>query len=58
MTWECLEGKKIRITALWAISNTISRTFFRAKQLGEKGGKFLFAVEIAHKAFILILLSL
>ena len=35
-----------------------SSTFLRAKQVGEKRGKFQLAVEIAHKAVILILLSL
>ena len=36
----------------------ISRAFLRAKQVGEKRGKFQFVVEIAHKALIQILLSL
>ena len=36
----------------------ISRTFLRAKQVGKKGGNFQFVVEIAHRAVILILLSL
>ena len=36
----------------------ISRTFLRAKQVGEKRGRFQHFVEIAHKAVILILISL
>ena len=36
----------------------ISRTFLRAKQVGEKPGRFQFVVEITHKAVILILISL
>ena len=36
----------------------ITRASLRAKQVGEKRGKFQFAVEISHKAVILILLSL
>ena len=34
----------------------ISRTFLRAKQVGEK--RFQFVIEIAHKAVVLILISL
>ena len=36
----------------------ISRTFLRAKQVGEKRGRFQFVVEITHKAVVLILISL
>ena len=36
----------------------ISRTFLRAKQEGEKDGKFQFVGEIAHKAVVFILISL
>ena len=36
----------------------ISRTFLRAKQVGEKRAIFQFVVEIAHKAVNLILISL
>ena len=36
----------------------ISRTFLRAKQVGEKRAIFQFAVEIAQKAVVLILISL
>ena len=36
----------------------ISRTFLRAKQVGEKHARFQFVVEIAHKAAVLILISL
>ena len=36
----------------------ISRTFLRAKQVGEKRGRFQFIVEITHKAVVLILISL
>ena len=36
----------------------ISRTFLRAKQVGEKRAIFQFVVEIAHKAVELILISL
>ena len=32
----------------------ISRTFTSAKQVREKGGRFQFVLEIAHKAVILI----
>ena len=35
-----------------------SRTFLRAKQVGKKGGTVQFVVEIAHKAVVLILISL
>ena len=35
-----------------------SRTFLRAKQVGEKRARFQFVVEIAHKAIVLILISL
>ena len=35
-----------------------SRTFLRAKQVGEKRGRLQFVVEIAHKAVVLILISL
>ena len=36
----------------------ISRAFLRAKQVGEKRGKFQNVVEIAHKAVFLIFISL
>ena len=36
----------------------VSGAFLRAKQVGEKRGKFKFVVEIAHKAVILTLLFL
>ena len=36
----------------------ISRTFLQANQVGEKRATFQFVVEIAHRAVILILLSL
>ena len=36
----------------------ISRTFLRAKQVGEKRGRIQFVVKNAHKAVILILFSL
>ena len=36
----------------------ISRNFLRAKQVGEKRARFQFIVEITHKAFVLILISL
>ena len=36
----------------------ISRTFLRAKQVGEKSGKFQSVVEIAQKAVVLISFSL
>ena len=56
----------LRITAFYvfkvstAVSNAevIYKTFLRAKQVGEKSGKFQNVVEIAHKAVILILVSL
>ena len=35
-----------------------SCTFLRAKQVGEKRGRFQFVVEVAHKAVVLILISL
>ena len=36
----------------------IPRTFLRAKQVGEKRGRFQFVVESAYKAVVLILISL
>ena len=36
----------------------ISRAFLRAKQVEEKRWRFQFVVEIAHKAVVLILVSL
>ena len=36
----------------------ISRTFLRAKQVGEKSAKFQLVVEIARKTVLLILISL
>ena len=36
----------------------ISPTFIHAKQVGEKRGKFQNVVEIAHKAVVLISISL
>ena len=36
----------------------IFRAFFRGKQVGEKRGRFQNVVDIAHKAVVLILISL
>ena len=40
------------------LQQQISRTFLRAKQVGEKRGRFQFVVESAYKAVVLILISL
>ena len=51
---------KNRKTALRVVATKIEifRTFFRAKQVQEKRGRFKIVVEIAHKAVVLILISL
>ena len=36
----------------------LSRTILCAEEVGEKNGKFQFAIEIPHKKVILILISL
>ena len=55
---EYLEANQNKNRCLVLDNLKFSRTFLRAKLVGEKRAKFQFVVNIAHKAVVFILISL